>query len=224
MGGDGVHRGVKQRLVIGQQGAGLAVRDQPAAGGQGGRALQIGMGAVGGEDVVDLGALGVGQGDFVGIGADARQELGRGGGQQRGKRVAFQQEAVRDRRRVDRIGDAGGGEAGAGVFQKERHDGFVGGSDAGGDAARGQQALGPAAGGAVVEGPCLQPCAGGGIAEPGDKRVQRAFGGSVMDDHLSVLPVGSNWSRSQSPSRFSPSTVSRMARPGKTLTHQADCR
>ena len=45
-----------------------------------------------------------------------------------------------------------------------------------------------------------------------------------QDGHASLLVVGSTRSRSQSPSRFRPSTVSMIARPGKTLTHQAVCR
>ena len=57
---------------------------------------------------------------------------------------------------------------------------------------------------------------------PGARRVlgERARGRS---DYRPVCPRGSSWSRSQSPSRLRPSTVSMIARPGNTVTHQAVC-
>ena len=111
------------------------------------------------------------------------------------------------------------------LFQEGEEKRLVGAADAGTDTFFLQPFFGLAAAFGVIERPCLEGLAGRGI---GEKRIQSTLEGLVENlahlGYLEVLPVGSRLSRSQSPRRLRPSTVRRMARPGKTLTHHAVCR
>ncbi len=90
----------------------------------------------------------------------------------------------------------------------------------------GQLCLGRGAGLGIVKQPCLNKLPGAGGLDDFINQVWkgRRKGGGENLCHLDVLPVGSRLSRSQSPRRFRPSTVKRMASPGKTDTHQAFCK
>ena len=145
---------------------------------------------------------------------------------QRRQRIGLQPETVGGGVFVHRVTHFDGVDAiQIDLFQKGEEKRLVGAADAGADAFFLQPLLSLAAAFGVIEGPCLEGLAGLGF---GDKRVQRAFEGLVENlahhGYLEVLPVGSRLSRSQSPRRLRPSTVRRIARPGKTLTHHAVCR
>lgn len=184
----------------------------------------IGVLAVGGEDAVGAGgAVGIGEGDGVGervVGPGGERHLG--ALQQPGERIGFEQEAVGGRGRVLRIGDLGADEAGLGLLEEEVDQRLECRADPRDHAGPGERRLGGAAGGEVVEHPGVEADAGL-RGKFGDHRGEGGGEGAFEQGrrHRAVLPVGSRLSRSQSPRRLSPSTVSRIASPGNTLTHQA---
>ncbi|MNS98471.1 hypothetical protein D3C72_1328390 [compost metagenome] len=142
------------------------------------------------------------------------------------QRIGFQSEAVGRCIGMHRVTHLDGVDAiQIDLFQKGEEERLVGASDAGADAFFLQPVFGIATAFGVIEGPCFEGLAGLGS---GDESIQSALEGLVENlahrCYLEVLPVGSRLSRSQSPRRLRPSTVSRMARPGKTLTHHAVCR
>ncbi|MCY1238216.1 hypothetical protein D9M72_509420 [compost metagenome] len=143
------------------------------------------------------------------------------------KRIGFKQETVLGRALVLRIGDGDLGERCAvDLFEEEMQQRLVGAPQRRLHAEARKLLFRRLAAGGIVEEPGFElGAAGRFLAVGGEKGIERALEGAFENRrHREVLPVGSRLSRSQSPRRLRPRTVSRIARPGKTLTHQAFCR
>ena len=214
MAGHRLHHRTEHRFVLGfhrpvARGHGLAFSPgaNPAARDQ----LAIGADAVRRKHLETVHPVGHGRRVFFEVEPDALQQAG--------QRIRFQPKAVRRCRE----GDGCAVLPDTDLAEQGMHQRLVGAADAGEHAQPGQLLGCRIAGVLVLEHPELDLAAvplGGG--ELDHQRVERARD-SHVEQHMvhQALPAGSSRSRSQSPSRLRPSTVTMIASPGNTLTHHA---